>query len=78
MVIFDSFADNSLEFELLFWVLADGDKDLRVIRSDVRFRIDEMFRAEGITIAFPQRDIHIDSLAPIAVRVVDQGDERNG
>jgi len=78
MVIFDAFADNSLEFELLFWVLADGDKDLRVIRSDVRFRIDEMFRAEGITIAFPQRDIHIDSLAPIAVRVVDQGDERNG
>jgi small-conductance mechanosensitive channel len=78
MVIFDSFADNSLEFEVLFWVLADGDKDLRVIRSDVRFRIDEMFRAEGITIAFPQRDIHIDSLAPIAVRVVDQGDERNG
>lgn len=77
MVIFDSFADNSLEFEVLFWVLADGDKDLRVIRSDVRFRIDEMFRAEGITIAFPQRDIHIDSMAPIAVRVIDQGDEGN-
>ena len=78
MVIFDAFADNSLEFEVLFWALADGDKDLRVIRSDVRFRIDELFRAEAITIAFPQRDIHIDSLAPIAVRVVDQEDEQNG
>jgi small-conductance mechanosensitive channel len=71
-VVFDSFGDSSLEFEVLFWSLADGEKDLRGIRSDIRFRIDELFRENGITIAFPQRDIHIDSLAPIPVTIIGQ------
>jgi potassium efflux system protein len=32
--------------------------------------IDKAFREAGITIAFPQRDVHIDSLGPLDVRVV--------
>jgi small-conductance mechanosensitive channel len=36
------------------------DKDLRVVRSNVRFRIDELFEEHDIVIAFPQRDIHVD------------------
>lgn len=79
LVIFDDFGDNSLVFDLFFWVYATGDKDLRKIRSDIRFRIDELFREHGITIAFPQRDVHLESLSPVEVRLVDGGngpDER--
>ncbi len=32
--------------------------------------IDETFRKAGITIAFPQRDIHVDSAGPVDVRIV--------
>ena len=44
---------------------------LRVIRSDIRFRISGLFEKNDITIAFPQRDVHLDSLKPIEVRVVE-------
>ena len=72
MVIFDDFGDNSLIFDLYFWVFATGDRDLRKIRSDVRFRIDELFHEHDITIAFPQRDVHLDSLTPVEVKIVNQ------
>ncbi|RDV25507.1 mechanosensitive ion channel protein [Alteromonas aestuariivivens] len=59
-VIFDDFGDNALVFEVYFWVNATVERDLRIIRSDVRFAIDELFNDAGIVIAFPQRDVHLD------------------
>ena len=59
-VIFEDFGDNALIFDTYFWINAQGDKDLRKIRSDIRFRVDELFNNNGIVIAFPQRDVHID------------------
>ena len=49
--------------------------DRRLIESDIRFRIDNLFREAGIVIAFPQRDVHLDTLKPLDVRVVKSGDE---
>ena len=69
-VMFDSFGDNALEFEVYFWALAGSEKGLRGIRSDIRFRIDELFREAGIVIAYPQRDVHIDGIGPVDVRVI--------
>lgn len=59
-VIFDDFGDNALIFELVFWVFASAERGLRVIRSDLRYSIDERFRANDVVIAFPQRDVHVD------------------
>ena len=59
-VIFEDFGDSALIFDSYFWVNATSDKDLRSIRSAIRFRIDELFHENGIVIAFPQRDIHVD------------------
>lgn len=55
-VRFDDFGDSSLDFSLLVWI-ADPSKDRR-ISSDLRFEIDRRFRAAGIAIPFPQRDVH--------------------
>ncbi|XOV82712.1 MAG: mechanosensitive ion channel family protein [bacterium] len=60
LIVFEDFGDSALIFEAYIWVNASADKDLRVIRSDVRFRIDELFAENGIVIAFPQRDVHLD------------------
>ena len=60
VVIFEEFGDNALIFDAYFWINATADRDLRVIRSDVRFKIHALFEAHDIVIAFPQRDIHVD------------------
>jgi small-conductance mechanosensitive channel len=59
-VIFEDFGDSSLVFDAYFWIHATADRSLRAIRSNVRFRIDQLFHENGIVIAFPQRDVHID------------------
>jgi small-conductance mechanosensitive channel len=56
-VRFDDFADSSLNFSLLVWI-ANPREDLR-IASRLRFAIDAAFRAAGIQIPFPQRDVHL-------------------
>lgn len=44
------------------------------IESDVRYRIDDLFRDAELVIAFPQRDVHLDSVRPPEVRVGPHGD----
>lgn len=67
-VRFEAFGDSSLDFSLLAWIV-EPREDLRVA-SDLRFAIDAAFRAAGISIPFPQRDLHVKSglelLAPEA------------
>jgi small-conductance mechanosensitive channel len=74
IVLFQEFGDNALIFEVYFWANIRRPMDLRKIQSDVRFRIDELCRESGITIAYPQRDVHLDSIKPLDVRVVQAGD----
>jgi len=60
VVTFEDFADSSLVFEVNFWINAQVDGSLRITRSDVRFRIAELFAENNIVVSFPQRDLHID------------------
>jgi small-conductance mechanosensitive channel len=69
-VVFEDFGDNSLVFDTYFWCDVGGEKMLREVRSDIRFRIAERFAANGIEIAFPQRDVHFDSREPLSVQVI--------
>ena len=57
VVLFRRFGDSSLDFELRCFI-QNIDNRLTVI-SDLNFAIDEAFRAHGIEIPFPQRDLHI-------------------
>lgn len=56
-VLFDDFGDSSLVFLLNFFV-TDSFVDPK-IKSQLRFKIDDKFRLNGITIPFPQRDVHM-------------------
>ncbi|MBZ9728827.1 mechanosensitive ion channel [Salegentibacter sp. JZCK2] len=55
-VLFDDFGDSALVFSLHFYV-TDSFVDPK-IKSELRFKIDEEFRINNITIPFPQRDVH--------------------
>ncbi len=69
IVLFKDFGDNSLAFEVHFWIYMRTLMQSQQIESEVRHRIDHLLEQAGITIAFPQRDVHIDSLTPIEVNV---------
>jgi len=64
-VVFEDFGDSALIFDVYFWIHAVGDRDLRVIRSNVRFRIDELFAENDIVIAYPQSDVHLDGTVTV-------------
>ncbi|MEJ2673715.1 MAG: mechanosensitive ion channel [Acidihalobacter sp.] len=56
-VLFLSFGDSSLNFELRAYIRDVGER--LSVHSDLNFAIDAAFREVGIQIPFPQRDIHI-------------------
>ena len=70
LVIFSDFGDNALQFKLFVWIAVEKPLDLNQVASDIRYRIDELFRQEGIVIAFPQRDLHIKE--PISIRMISE------
>lgn len=57
MVTFESFGDSALNLTVRFF-LPDLDRRLMIIH-EVHSRIHDRFQEEGISIPFPQRDIHI-------------------
>jgi len=77
IVVFEDFGDNALIFDVYFWCEASAERELRLIRSDIRFRIDELCREHGIVIAFPQRDVHLFASKPIEIRQVAADGDRS-
>ena len=58
IVVFEEFADSALLFRLLYWVDVD---DRMTVKSEINFAIHSQFKAKGISIPFPQRDLHLKS-----------------
>ncbi|WP_411031397.1 mechanosensitive ion channel family protein [Spongiimicrobium sp. 3-5] len=56
-VLFDDFGDSALLFSLNFYI-SDSFIDPK-IKSQIRYKIDAQFREAGVTIPFPQRDVHL-------------------
>ncbi len=56
-VLFEDFGDSALLFALHFYV-SDSFVDPKV-KSELRFKINNKFRLNNITIPFPQRDVHM-------------------
>jgi len=69
-VIFESFADSSLNFTAYFWIELDPEINSMVIFSDIRHRIGERLAEAGISIPFPQRDLHLAADRPLEIRVI--------
>jgi small-conductance mechanosensitive channel len=58
-VVFTDFGPSALEYRLRVWVTEPEDSV--AILSEVRERIDSLFREHGVEIAFPQTDVHLRS-----------------
>jgi small-conductance mechanosensitive channel len=47
--------------------------DRRIVESDIRYRMGALFREAGIVIAFPQRDVYLDTPEPLSIRLLRDG-----
>lgn len=67
IVTFESFGDNALTIMLRCYI---DHMDYRLpTLSQLNQEINRKFEAAGIDIAFPQRDIHLDTSSPLDIRV---------
>jgi len=55
-----NFGDNGIDLELRVWI-ADPQNGVGNVRSDINLAIWRLFKQAGITIPYPQRDLHIKS-----------------
>ena len=69
LVLFQGFGDNTLNFEVLFWISTRTTTHRLRVESELRFAIDDALRAAKIAIAFPQRDVHLDTSRPLEIRL---------
>ena len=56
-VFFKDFGDSALQFDVHYWLLDTWQTE--IVKSDLRFSIDKLFRENNIQIPFPQRDVHL-------------------
>lgn len=70
-VLFRDFGDNTLLFDLRFWLDIAADVDADMVASDLRFMLAKVFGEAGIVFAFPQRDVHLKTAQPLPVQVVE-------
>lgn len=69
MILFHDFGDNALIFDTYFWMELSVLNDIRLMQSKMRYFIYKNCNEAGVTIAFPQRDVHIDTVSPLQVEV---------
>jgi small-conductance mechanosensitive channel len=73
--LFLGFGESSLDFEVRVWI-PEASEHPR-IASDLRFKIDQAFRENGVAIPFPQRDLHLRSVDEAAASRLFPRDGRN-
>ncbi len=66
-VIFAGFGDNALQLELRIFV--DELEKFLIVKSEVHSAINDKLNAANIVIAFPQRDVHLNTSEPLEIHL---------
>ena len=70
IILFKDFGNSALVFEVHFWIHMRTMMDRLQVESSIRYQIEQLFKEEGIVVAFPQQDVHLDTSSPLSVRVL--------
>ncbi|MDH3349076.1 MAG: mechanosensitive ion channel, partial [Desulfobulbaceae bacterium] len=62
-IFFEGFGDSSLDFSIRVWCRMHQLRALSGLRSDYYFLLFKKLKDAGVTIPFPQRDLHLQSIA---------------
>ena len=72
-VYLQEFGADAINLRLDFWIDLHVQPNRYRVMSDVRLHIQELFAQQGIAIAFPQRDVHLDMVSPVKVELARLG-----
>lgn len=72
VIVFEDFGDSALIFDAFFWVSVQTGKELRLVRGEIRFLIEKIFRENNVVISFPQRDVHLNLTDPNQLDVLNK------
>jgi potassium efflux system protein len=73
-ILLSEFAESALTFEARYWIDVINANSAQVA-SDLRQMIASVFADHAVSIAFPQRDLRLDSLQPLQIRVLSSDDK---
>jgi small-conductance mechanosensitive channel len=62
------FGDSAIKFELRFWI-RDPQNGINNVKSEVYIKVWELFKENGISIPFPQRDLHLKTIDPNETKI---------
>ncbi|MDX9755061.1 MAG: mechanosensitive ion channel [bacterium] len=74
-VFFVNLGESTLDFEMRYFVNI-GKTDKMRLDSEIRHKVMERLTDAGINVAFPQRDIHLTTLDPLAVHLISQSSSK--
>jgi potassium efflux system protein len=74
IIVFNSFGDNALGLELRVYL--PSMEHYLATQTALHDAVYEKFEQAGIVISFPQRDVHLDTSAPLDIRVHQAEDAR--
>lgn len=74
LITFDEFGDNSLNITIRCFI--DSPSRRREAKSALNLAIHEKLNNAGIVVAFPQRDVHLDSSRPLDIRIQSSDDQQ--
>lgn len=63
-VNFVDFGDSALMFDLCFWISASTFSGRKALESQVRLKINELFRQHQIEVPFPHREVLLRNMPP--------------
>jgi potassium efflux system protein len=66
LALFTGFGNSSLDFRLLFWIKKADERFS--IQSEVNVAVNKALEAAGITIPFPQHDLHLKSVDSLLMK----------
>jgi potassium efflux system protein len=76
IVTFEQFGDNSLLIRARYF-MDQLDQRLRV-SSDLMLDVNRRLNEKGIVVAFPQRDVHLDTSQPLEIRMMQRERDESG
>lgn len=69
MVLFENFNESTLDFKMVFWADIQVE-NIALIKSKIRYKVNEKFKELGVEMAFPQRDVNLKISRPLDVKVL--------
>jgi small-conductance mechanosensitive channel len=69
-VFLQDFQRDSLILCVFYWIDKSNPRTANAVPGELRLAIYEAFQAEGILLALPQREVHLDTATPLSIQIM--------